>query len=119
MESHDGICPGKIASVQRGRIWVKIRNPDVLNKFPVELSGGMKQRIIMVISTLLDPKLLIADEITSALDDWVSKWPKPPTPRCRNGVNSPYLPACGFPAPGDTLQVAPLEEHNSSVYLYS
>jgi peptide/nickel transport system ATP-binding protein len=41
---------------------------DVLKKFPIELSGGMKQRVIMVISTLLDPHLLIADEITSALD---------------------------------------------------
>ena len=36
--------------------------------FPIELSGGMKQRAVMVISTLLDPSLLIADEVTSALD---------------------------------------------------
>jgi peptide/nickel transport system ATP-binding protein len=41
---------------------------DVLRLYPIELSGGMKQRIVMVISTLLDPSLLIADEITSALD---------------------------------------------------
>ncbi|BBE31664.1 dipeptide/oligopeptide/nickel ABC transporter ATP-binding protein [Tepiditoga spiralis] len=41
---------------------------DVLNRYSIELSGGMKQRVILVISTLLDPKLLIADEITSALD---------------------------------------------------
>jgi peptide/nickel transport system ATP-binding protein len=41
---------------------------DVLNLYPIELSGGMKQRMVMVISTLLDPSLLIADEITSALD---------------------------------------------------
>ena len=41
---------------------------DVLNLYPMELSGGMKQRMVMVISTLLDPSLLIADEITSALD---------------------------------------------------
>lgn len=40
----------------------------VLNQYPIELSGGMKQRMVMVISTLLDPSLLIADEITSALD---------------------------------------------------
>src|SRR5450830_628493 len=41
---------------------------DVLTRYPMELSGGMKQRMVMVISTLLDPSLLIADEITSALD---------------------------------------------------
>ncbi len=41
---------------------------DVLTMFPIELSGGMKQRMVMVLSTLLDPSLLIADEVTSALD---------------------------------------------------
>jgi len=41
---------------------------EVLGMFPIELSGGMKQRAVMVISTLLDPSLLIADEVTSALD---------------------------------------------------
>ena len=43
-------------------------DPGVLSLYPIELSGGMKQRVVMVISTLLDPSLLIADEITSALD---------------------------------------------------
>ncbi|MFI7450407.1 ABC transporter ATP-binding protein [Nonomuraea sp. NPDC049714] len=41
---------------------------EVLSRYPIELSGGMKQRMVMVISTLLDPSLLIADEVTSALD---------------------------------------------------
>ena len=41
---------------------------DVLERFPMELSGGMKQRVVMVLSSLLDPSLLIADEVTSALD---------------------------------------------------
>lgn len=40
----------------------------ILKRYPIELSGGMKQRVVMVISTLLNPSLLIADEITSALD---------------------------------------------------
>ncbi len=40
----------------------------VLGMYPLELSGGMKQRTVMVLSTLLDPSLLIADEVTSALD---------------------------------------------------
>jgi peptide/nickel transport system ATP-binding protein len=41
---------------------------EVLDRYPIELSGGMKQRMVMVLSTLLDPSLLIADEVTSALD---------------------------------------------------
>lgn len=41
---------------------------EVLDMYPIELSGGMKQRVVMVISTLLNPSLLIADEVTSALD---------------------------------------------------
>jgi peptide/nickel transport system ATP-binding protein len=43
-------------------------DPSVLGLYPIELSGGMKQRVVMVLSTLLDPSLLIADELTSALD---------------------------------------------------
>jgi len=41
---------------------------DVLQKYPVELSGGMKQRTVIAISVLLLPKVLIADEPSSALD---------------------------------------------------
>jgi peptide/nickel transport system ATP-binding protein len=41
---------------------------DVLSKYPFELSGGMRQRVTIIMSTLLDPSLLIADEVTSALD---------------------------------------------------
>ncbi|MDR0396217.1 MAG: ABC transporter ATP-binding protein [Oscillospiraceae bacterium] len=41
---------------------------DVLDKHAVELSGGMKQRTVIAISTILSPKVLIADEPSSALD---------------------------------------------------
>jgi len=41
---------------------------DTLQKHPVELSGGMKQRTVIAISTILSPKILIADEPSSALD---------------------------------------------------
>jgi peptide/nickel transport system ATP-binding protein len=42
--------------------------PEVLEKYPVELSGGMKQRTVIAVSVLLLPKVLIADEPSSALD---------------------------------------------------
>lgn len=41
---------------------------DALLKHAVELSGGMKQRTVIAVSTILNPKVLIADEPSSALD---------------------------------------------------
>jgi peptide/nickel transport system ATP-binding protein len=58
---------GNLVELQRRLELVKL-SPNVLNMYPIELSGGMKQRMVMVLSTLLNPSLLIADEITSALD---------------------------------------------------
>jgi peptide/nickel transport system ATP-binding protein len=42
--------------------------PEVLDRYPVELSGGMKQRTVIATSVILCPKVLIADEPSSALD---------------------------------------------------
>lgn len=52
----------------RKRLQLVDLSDSILDKYPLELSGGMKQRVVMVVSTLLNPKLLICDEVTSALD---------------------------------------------------
>ena len=69
MRAHDSsITPRQAVARARERLEQLGLPPRALDSYPHQLSGGMRQRVVAVISTLLDPNLLIADEPTSALD---------------------------------------------------
>lgn len=61
----------KAAKLKAIELLKRVRIPDpesMLRKFPYQLSGGMRQRIMIAIAVSCEPQLLFADEPTTALD---------------------------------------------------
>jgi peptide/nickel transport system ATP-binding protein len=87
MQSHTSISKGEAAKRVIELLEMVGLSPQVAKLYPHELSGGMKQRVIIASSISLKPRLIIADEPTTALDVTVQKMVLQTLMRVKKGLN--------------------------------
>lgn len=68
IQAHENIAKKKAVAMAISLLDMVGLSSETSDMYPHELSGGMKQRVIIAIATALHPQLIIADEATTALD---------------------------------------------------
>jgi peptide/nickel transport system ATP-binding protein len=68
IRTHNKFTPKETAAMARDMLEMVGISADRMGEYPHQFSGGMKQRVIIAIALACNPKLLIADEPTTALD---------------------------------------------------
>jgi oligopeptide/dipeptide ABC transporter ATP-binding protein len=68
MREHGSMTPEQMRARAEAVLNMVEIDPAVLRRYPHELSGGMKQRVAIALALVLQPKLVVMDEPTTALD---------------------------------------------------
>lgn len=124
LADHGSRLDKRAATARIGSLLTQVGLPeDVADKYPHELSGGMKQRACIAIAICLRPKVIIADEPTSALDVVVQRQVMETLGRVQQelgaavilvghdmGLMAQFVDRLGIMYAGRLVEVAPIAE---------